>query len=72
MVDIVVATVGNLLVGSMPIAVCAVVFVPMWAIHVLMGGKDMGPQLNIPLEKGLRLVLAMGQDGTVTIFSSDW
>ena len=48
MVGIVVATIGPLLVGSIPIAACPMVGVLLARIHVLMGGRDLGPPPTIP------------------------
>ena len=48
------------------------VVVPLGGIIMLMGGKDMGPPLIIPLEKGSIFVATMGLDDVVTRFGSKW
>ena len=61
MVGIVVAIVGTLLVGSVPLA----------GILMLMGGRDMGPLPTIPPNKGSIFIPTMGIDSVMNRFNSD-
>ena len=67
-----VASVGPLLVGSIPKNACIVVLGPLEGIPITMGGKDVDHLLTILLWKGSRNTPAMGLDSEVNKLGLDW